>query len=67
MDSYCYKKYKYIHHELLNSSLEFRENFFEGYYLGDGRHDLNVSKRFDVNSKITSQCLVAKKKLIKKN
>ena len=54
---FYYGKEKYIHKELLNATKEIREKLFEGFYLGDGRHDLEVSKVFDVNSKITSQCL----------
>jgi DNA gyrase/topoisomerase IV subunit B len=46
-----YKKWKYIHPDILNSTKEVRQSFYDGYYEGDGK------KAMDVNGKITSQCL----------
>lgn len=44
---------KKIPPEILNSSLEVRENFFEGYYDGDGcKVSKSGSKSFDINGKI---------------
>jgi DNA gyrase/topoisomerase IV subunit B len=52
-----YKDYKYFHPIILNNTTDFRQNIFNGYYAGDGLHNLNKPLRFDINSKITSQCL----------
>lgn len=54
---FYYKKYKYIHPDLLNANRQIREQILIGYYDGDGLHDLSKPKCFDINSKITSQCL----------
>jgi DNA gyrase/topoisomerase IV subunit B len=52
-----YKKYKYIHSSLFHETKEFREQIYNGYYAGDGRHDNKVSHQMDINGKITSQCI----------
>lgn len=52
-----YKKYKYIHADILNATHEIRQSFYNGFYEGDGIHNKTKSCRFDVNSKITTQCL----------
>lgn len=54
---FYYKKFKYIHPDILNASKKIRENIFNGYYAGDGVHDLNAPMSMDINSKITSQCI----------
>jgi DNA gyrase/topoisomerase IV subunit B len=50
---------KYIPPLILNNSERVRYNFLDGYYSGDGyTHDLNNKLLcFDVESKISSQCL----------
>jgi DNA gyrase/topoisomerase IV subunit B len=51
---------KYIPKEILNASKIIREQFLIGYYNGDGYgHDIHKQKelRFDVESKISAQCL----------
>jgi DNA gyrase/topoisomerase IV subunit B len=51
---------KYIPKEILNSTKQIREEFLIGYYNGDGYgHDINkqTELRFDVESKISAQCL----------
>lgn len=52
-----YNKYKYIHSNILNNNKIIKQSFFDGYYAGDGRHDMSVSMKFDINGKITTQCL----------
>ena len=52
-----YKKDKFIHPILLNNTKQVREQIYEGYYQGDGLHYSDRTNQFDVNSKITSQCL----------
>lgn len=52
-----YKKFKYIHPILLNSEHVIRENVFNGYYAGDGIHNLDNPMRSDINGKITTLCL----------
>jgi len=52
-----YKDWKYIHQNILNSNKEIRQQVYDGYYAGDGRHDLTVSNVIDINGKITTQCL----------
>ena len=61
---FYYKKYKYLHEDILNSKREIREQIYIGFYDGDGLHyfinsnnSINKSHQFDVNSKITSQCI----------
>jgi len=54
---FYYKKWKYIDPIILNASREIRQNFFDGYYLGDGQHNLDLRMKMDINSKITSQCI----------
>jgi len=54
---FYYNKYKYIHSYILNSNYSIRKQFFDGYYAGDGRHNMNVPMTMDVNSKLTTQCL----------
>lgn len=51
---------KYIPKEILNASTEIREMFLEGYYNGDGDGHCIKGKglRFDVEGKISAQCLV---------
>lgn len=51
---------KYIPKEILNATTQIREQFLIGYYNGDGYgHDINRQKelKFDVESKISAQCL----------
>jgi DNA gyrase/topoisomerase IV subunit B len=51
---------KYIPKEILNSTKQIREEFLIGYYNGDGYgHDINkqTELKFDVESKISAQCL----------
>jgi len=51
---------KYIPKEILNATTQIREQFLMGYYNGDGYgHDINRQKelKFDVESKISAQCL----------
>lgn len=52
-----YKKYKYINSAILNTSREVRQEFFNGYYDGDGQHNLDSRMKMDINSKITSHCV----------
>lgn len=52
-----YKKWKYIHPSILNSDRTIRQQFFDGYYCGDGQHDPEARNKMDVDSKITSQCI----------
>jgi DNA gyrase/topoisomerase IV subunit B len=52
-----YKKYKYIHTDILNSKKDVRQKFYNGFYEGDGLHNSTRTNYFDVNSKITTQCL----------
>lgn len=52
-----YKKWKYIHPMILNSSRNIREKFLEGYYDGDGQHDLKSRMKMDIYGKITAQCI----------
>ena len=54
---FYYKKEKYIHPCILNNTREIREKIYQGYYAGDGLHYSNRTEQFDINSKITSQCL----------
>lgn len=52
-----YDKSKYIHPEILNSNYEIRKNFFDGFYDADGRHNLEITKRTDIFTKITTHCI----------
>jgi len=52
-----HNKLKYIHPVILNGSKEIRQSFFNGYYLGDGQHNLNSRMKIDINGKITAQCI----------
>lgn len=54
---FYYKKWKYIDPIILNANKEIRQSFFEGYYSGDGQHNLDSRMKIDVNGKITSQCI----------
>ncbi len=52
-----YKKSKYFHPILLNASLEYRQQLFEGFYEGDGRHNKDNVMTVDCNGKMTTQSL----------
>ena len=52
-----YKDYKYIHPLILNNTRPIRSAFFDGYYAGDGIHDLTKPMRCDVNGKILAHSL----------
>lgn len=57
---YDKEKKKYIPSAILNSAYLVRENFFLGYYNGDGNgHELNNKgwKSFDINGKIGAHCM----------
>ena len=54
---FYYKKYKYLHEDILNSKKDIREQIYKGYYDGDGLHYSKRTNQFDVNGKITSQCI----------
>jgi DNA gyrase/topoisomerase IV subunit B len=54
---FYYKKWKYIDPVILNANREIRQSFFEGYYLGDGQHNLESRMKIDINGKITAQCI----------
>ena len=49
---YDKEKNKKIPLEILNASLLIKEQFFEGYYDGDGSKSLDHGKSFDINGKI---------------
>jgi len=50
------KRYmKQIHDEILNAPLSIRDQFFKGYYAGDGRHAPEAPMTIDIESKITAQ------------
>ncbi len=52
-----YKKSKYFHAILLNAPFATREQLFNGFYEGDGRHNKNEPMSFDCDGKITTQAL----------
>jgi DNA gyrase/topoisomerase IV subunit B len=54
---FYYKKWKYIDSIILNSTKEIRQEFFNGYYDGDGQHNSEARMKMDINGKITAQCV----------
>ncbi|MEX0595968.1 MAG: hypothetical protein WD512_05650, partial [Candidatus Paceibacterota bacterium] len=49
---YCNRKHKRVPKEILNSSVETKEEFMKGYYAADGDKDKNGYYRFDNKGKI---------------
>ena len=57
---YDKRKYKLVPQQILNGSLEIRQSFYDGYYVGDGSkpsEQNNKLSEFCCKGKITAQCL----------